>query len=139
MNEIDKPNFDDFIEIINSDEFQAFQEEFRSIHHPANKWNHRNPEKLKFYRDQYEKSEKGIEARERAKLNRNLRMIEAQADLEYSEKILVRDFYYNCPEGYEVDHIIPIAKGGKHCLSNLQYLTPQENRKKASRLYYNKH
>lgn len=31
---------------------------------------------------------------------------------------------------YHVDHIIPIAKGGKHVLSNLQILTAEENLKK---------
>jgi 5-methylcytosine-specific restriction endonuclease McrA len=135
----EKPNLEDFFEIINSKEFQAFQEEFRHKHHNANKWNHQNPEKLKFYREQYEKSEKGIEARSKVKHNRKMRMIEAQADLDYNEKMLIRDFYNNCPEGYEVDHIVPISKGGKHCLSNLQYLTPEENRKKSSRLYYKKY
>ena len=24
----------------------------------------------------------------------------------------IREFYKNCPEGYDVDHIIPISKGG---------------------------
>lgn len=41
-------------------------------------------------------------------------------------------FYENCPEGYEVDHILPLSLGGKHCLSNLQYLTAKENRFKSS-------
>lgn len=41
-------------------------------------------------------------------------------------------FYANCPKGHQVDHIIPLALGGKHCLSNLQYLTAEENRFKSS-------
>ena len=36
-------------------------------------------------------------------------------------------FYENCPKGYQVDHIIPLAKGGRHELSNLQYLEVQLN------------
>ena len=46
----------------------------------------------------------------------------------------IQEFYNNCPEGYEVDHIIPISKGGLHDLSNLQYLTIQENRKKSNKI-----
>jgi predicted nucleic acid-binding Zn ribbon protein len=51
------------------------------------------------------------------------------ADLE-----LIKEFYKNCPEGYEVDHIIPINKGGLHHQDNLQYLTISENRSKGDKL-----
>ena len=46
----------------------------------------------------------------------------------------LQEFYANCPEGYEVDHIIPVSKGGLHTLSNLQYLTKSENRKKSNKI-----
>ena len=46
----------------------------------------------------------------------------------------LQEFYKNCPEGYEVDHIIPLSKGGAHSLSNLQYLTVSENRRKSNKL-----
>ena len=46
----------------------------------------------------------------------------------------IQEFYANCPEGYEVDHIIPLSKGGLHSLSNLQYLTISENRKKSNKI-----
>jgi 5-methylcytosine-specific restriction endonuclease McrA len=35
---------------------------------------------------------------------------------------------------HEVDHIIPIAKGGSHHQDNLQILTMSENRKKGSNI-----
>lgn len=46
----------------------------------------------------------------------------------------IKEFYLNCPVGYEVDHIIPISKGGLHSLSNLQYLTPRDNKRKNAKL-----
>lgn len=46
----------------------------------------------------------------------------------------LQEFYLNCPNGYEVDHITPISKGGLHCLKNLQYLTISKNRKKSNKL-----
>lgn len=46
----------------------------------------------------------------------------------------LQQFYLNCPKGHEVDHIIPISKGGLHSLENLQYLTITENRKKSNKL-----
>jgi len=46
----------------------------------------------------------------------------------------IQEFYLNCPIGYEVDHIIPISKGGLHTLENLQYLTISENRRKSNKI-----
>lgn len=51
-----------------------------------------------------------------------------------ANKEKIKKIYENCPDGYEVDHIIPLSKGGLHHEDNLQYLTIAENRSKGNRL-----
>jgi hypothetical protein len=51
----------------------------------------------------------------------------------WSESDAIKEFYDNCPIGYEVDHVIPLLGkivSGLHVLGNLQYLTIEENRRK---------
>lgn len=50
-----------------------------------------------------------------------------------ADRPAIKKFYEECPTGYEVDHVIPISKGGMHTLENLQYLTITENRRKGNR------
>lgn len=77
------------------------------------KYRLRHNEYYRFYRKLLKKAEEGVSKEEMA---------------------LVKKFYKDRPKGYWVDHIIPITRGGKHCLSNLQYLRPVENIKKSNRL-----
>lgn len=51
--------------------------------------------------------------------------------------------YYNCPEGYHVDHIIPLQGKlitGFHIETNLQYLKAEDNMSKHNKFvpYYEK-
>jgi 5-methylcytosine-specific restriction endonuclease McrA len=84
-------------------------------------------------RKKYDQSEKGKEARKRVAKLRQERFLKACEGVRWEEMRLIKYFYRNCPKGYEVDHIIPISKGGTHTLSNLQYLKPRQNRRKAGR------
>lgn len=64
----------------------------------------------------------------RAKL---LRRTPPWADLE-----AIKEFYMNCPDGYHVDHIIPLRGelvSGLHILQNLQYLPALDNLRKSNK------
>jgi len=53
------------------------------------------------------------------------------------DKQRIKDFYANCPDGMEVDHIYPLngkEVSGFHHPDNLQYLLKKENRKKSNKL-----
>ena len=55
----------------------------------------------------------------------------------WSDRNAIKEFYLNKPEGYQVDHIIPLQGkmvSGLHVLENLQYLPALENNRKQN--YY---
>lgn len=98
-------------------------------------WFHANKQKAKEIQNKYIKSEGGRKKRLESTLRRQQRVKTATpvwADLE-----AIKQIYENCPEGYSVDHIVPIYSQivcGLHVHYNLQYLTAVENVKKGTKL-----
>lgn len=95
-----------------------------------NKWNNENREFLRECIKKYSKTKKGKRACIRRGKNREIRFKLSKLDLTKEEKEKIRQFYINRPDGMEVDHILPLYLGGKHHISNLQYLTKEQNRLK---------
>lgn len=125
-----------FIERCNitfKDECEANDEKRRKT---IRDWNDKNREKLRECIRKYSKTEKGKIASRRRYSVCNPRIRELSRLLNEQELEAIRLFYVNCPKGWHVDHIIPLSKGGKHHISNLQYLTPKENMTKGRKVLF---
>lgn len=128
----------EFIKRCMGKEYQKFVKEFREYcHWKSNKCHRDDPNRHNFNVKKYSFTEKGKYSRSRSSYNRRKKFKSACSQISWEEKILIGRFYKNCPKGYEIDHIMPISRGGLHCLSNLQYLTKEENRRKGSKLIWN--
>lgn len=83
------------------------------------------------YVKSYEKNKHKI--RERNTYSKRSRALRVP---KWTEIAKIQEFYRNCPEGYHVDHILPL-KGklvsGLHVLGNLQYLSAKDNLAKGNK------
>ena len=64
------------------------------------------------------------------------RAAELERTVGWSDDLVIQMIYEDCPEGYHVDHIIPLQGknvSGLHVAWNLQYLTAEENLSKGNK------
>ena len=97
----------------------------------ANNEEFREAEKSR-HKDYY-RTNKGRQSR--VKIRNKYRALKLNSLAQCINKALTESFYIDCPKGCEVDHIIPLSKGGNHDVSNLQYLTKFLNVSKRDRHY----
>lgn len=95
-----------------------------------------NNEKRKKNFRKYLDAENGKAAYRNSMTKRRANIFNALINLTKEELKIIKNFYKFCPEGFHVDHIIPLSKGGKHCGENLQYLKAEDNLKKSNKLTY---
>ena len=65
------------------------------------------------------------------------RALKLKATPKFANLEKIKEIYKNCPQGYTVDHIVPLQGKvvcGLHVEWNLQYLTPSENSSKSNKL-----
>jgi len=95
----------------------------------VSKWQKANNKHIREYQTEYYGSENRYRVRN-AKHSKTLKQ------RTFGSKKDIIEFYKNCPNGYEVDHIVPINGrnvSGLHTIDNLQYLTIEDNRKKSNK------
>lgn len=97
-----------------------------AVHYLQNKDSHR--EQGKKWRASNPHKTKAIRARARAK--------RAERIPKWADFTKIEEIYKNCPSGMQVDHIVPLIGenvSGLHVHYNLQYLTPEDNRRKSNK------
>jgi hypothetical protein len=111
---------------------KQYKEKKSSILRRSQEYRQTNKEVLLEKNKDYYKNNKHIF---RAK-DARYRASKLQATPNWANLTTIREIYRTCPEGYHVDHIIPLQNDlvcGLHCEFNLQHLPASENLSKGNR------
>jgi hypothetical protein len=95
-------------------------------------WVSQNREKVNKYTSNWRKTNPG----KANSYTQERRARKLQRTPSWSETADIREYYSDCPGGYHVDHVIPLAGKtvcGLHVLANLQYLTALDNLRKSNK------
>lgn len=63
------------------------------------------------------------------------RAAKKQATPTWADMVKIKEIYANCPNGYEVDHVVPLQGrqvSGLHVENNLTYLLKSDNKRKSN-------
>lgn len=98
----------------------------------SSRWRSRNKEESRRLTAAWAKNNKHLRNASSAKR----RAYKLQATPSWSDLDLIKLYYTMCPEGFHVDHIVPLQGEnvcGLHVLWNLQFLPAEENLRKGNR------
>ena len=119
---------------------KEFHKKYNAIHYANNKHKWKLTPLQKQKKSEYLKVYRKNNKRKLNFLNRLNQARKKQACPKWANLQKIKEIYVNCPEGYQVDHIIPITNKnvcGLHVENNLQYLTKLENMRKKNKFFLN--
>jgi len=100
--------------------------EYSKVHYELNKYTIKQQHREYYYNNKYLFNAKAAKRR----------ATKVQATPNWGNLIAIKEIYRTCPEGYHVDHIVPLQNKlvcGLHCEFNLQHLPIKENLSKGNR------